>query len=318
MGRRPRIFAPGLLYHVIVRGNHREKIFWTARDYNSYLERLCTYRIKHKVEIYAYCLMANHAHLLLESTGPPVARFMQGVQQSYTQYVNRKYEKVGHLFQGRYKAIVCEADEYLLELVRYIHLNPVRARIVPQPEEYEYSSHRIYLKGVVTEIVNPTSILEMLGGVTRYRRFVLDGISEGHNDEYYDQTDQRFLGAPEFVEEVKQSVHELQVTRNPTFSLAHGVELLAFAIDLDPTLLRTPGGNWKLSRARTVVWYVLTRRLGFRVKDVAEHFGRSPAVLSVLIARFADRTLYDPVAVQTVDRLMSCIARAEAPEMPIC
>ena len=148
MARRPRIFAPGLLYHVIVRGNHRERTFSAARDYTSYLERLCTYRVKHRVEIYAFCLMANHAHLLLESTGPPLSRFMQGLQQSYTQYFNRKYEKVGHLFQGRYKAIVCEADEYLLELVRYIHLNPVRAGIVQKPEEYEYSSHRSYLETV--------------------------------------------------------------------------------------------------------------------------------------------------------------------------
>jgi putative transposase len=79
------------------------------------------------VDIYAYCQMPNHTHLLVETCGPPLAKFMQGLQQSYTQYFNRKYEKAGHLFQGRYKAIVCEREEYLLELVRYIHLNPVRA-----------------------------------------------------------------------------------------------------------------------------------------------------------------------------------------------
>jgi len=114
------------------------------------------------------------------------------------------------------------------------------------------SRSKLPLGAVVTEIVNPTKVLEMLGGLTRYRRFVLDGIREGHNDEYYDLTDQRFLGAPEFVEEVKQSVPE-QPTRNPDFSLAQGVELLASAIDLDPNFLRSPGRNRKLSRARTIV-----------------------------------------------------------------
>jgi len=89
---------------------------------------------------------------------------MQGVQQSYTQYFNRKYEKVGHLFQGRYKAIVCEKDEYLPALVRYIHLNPVRARTVQRPEEYGYSSHAVYLTATATEVVNPTRVLRLLGG----------------------------------------------------------------------------------------------------------------------------------------------------------
>lgn len=111
MGRRPRIFARGLLYHVIVRGNHREKTFWSARDYRAYFERLEKSQVKHKVERYAFCQMPNHVHLLVETCGPPLAKFMQGLQQSHTQYLNRQHGKVGHLFQGRYKAIVCESED---------------------------------------------------------------------------------------------------------------------------------------------------------------------------------------------------------------
>jgi REP element-mobilizing transposase RayT len=106
--------ASGVLYHVIVRGNHRQKTFLNESDYQAYLERLGRYRKRLAVTVYAYCLMPNHVHLLVETGSQPLSRFMQGLQQSYTQYFNRKHHKVGHLFQGRYKAIVCDKDEYLL------------------------------------------------------------------------------------------------------------------------------------------------------------------------------------------------------------
>jgi len=117
MARRPRLFAPGLLYHVIARGNHRQKTFQTEQDYEAYLERLAKYRQKYGFVLYIYCLMPNHIHLLLEVSGEPLSKFMQGLQQSYTQYFDRAHHKVGHLFQGRYQAIVCEKEEYLLALV---------------------------------------------------------------------------------------------------------------------------------------------------------------------------------------------------------
>jgi putative transposase len=141
MARRPRLFAPGILYHVIVRGNYRQKTFLNGRDYEPYLERLVRYRKRFGVTVYAYCLMSNHVHLLLETGSEPLSKFMQGLQQSYTQYFDRKHHKVGHLFQCRYKAIVCEKDEYLLTLVRYIHLNPIRAKLVQRLADYPYSGH---------------------------------------------------------------------------------------------------------------------------------------------------------------------------------
>ena len=105
MARRPRVFAPGLLYHVIARGNQRRKTFLSDDDYRAYLERLERYRAKFRLRIYAFCLMPNHVHLLLETGSTPLSKFMQGLQQSYTQYFNRRHRKVGHLFQGRYTAI---------------------------------------------------------------------------------------------------------------------------------------------------------------------------------------------------------------------
>jgi len=97
---------------------------------------------------------------------------MQGLQQSYTQYFNRTHREVGHVFQGRYKAIVCDKDEYLLTLVCYIHQNPVRAKMVRKAEDFPYSGHRGYAKGRVTEVVDPRLELEMLGEQRAYRKFL--------------------------------------------------------------------------------------------------------------------------------------------------
>jgi putative transposase len=127
MARRPRLFAPGLLYHVIARGNQRRETFMDEEDYRAYLHRLAVYRARHAVTLLAYCLMPNHVHLLARTGDVPLAKFMQGLQQSYTQWFNRVHGKVGHVFQGRYRAIVCDSETYLPTLVRYIHLNPVRA-----------------------------------------------------------------------------------------------------------------------------------------------------------------------------------------------
>ena len=172
MARRPRLLAPGLLYHVIARGNQKLKTFLSQRDYLAYLERLSLYRMRYRVSVYAYCLMPNHLHLLVETSSQPLSKFMQGLQQSYTQYFNLTHRKVGHVFQGRYKAIVCDKDEYLLTLVRYIHQNPVRAKMVGKAEDYPYSGHGSYAKGRVTEVVDPRLVLEMLGGKRAYRRFL--------------------------------------------------------------------------------------------------------------------------------------------------
>ena len=129
MARKPRVQCPGALYHVIARGNQQQDVFLDEADYRRYLGLLDAYRKRYAFTIYAYVLMTNHVHLLIEQGETPLAKAMQGLGQSYTGYYNRKYKKSGHLFQGRYKAILCEKDAYLLELIRYIHLNPVAAGV---------------------------------------------------------------------------------------------------------------------------------------------------------------------------------------------
>jgi len=284
MARRPRLLAPGVLYHVIVRGNHGQKTFLNASDYQAYLERLGRYRKQLGVTVDAYCLMPNHVHLLVETGSQPLSRFMQGLQQSYTQYFNRKHRKVGHLFQGRYKAIVCQTDEYLLSLVRYIHLNPIRAKMVRKLEEYPYSGHRNYAEGRASEILEPGRVLDMLGGRAGYRRFVLEGLKDGHREEYYQVEDQRFLGAEEFAQKLKRKVNEEETPRLKK-PLSVVFRSAARAVGVEAQVLEGADRGWKVSQSRALVGYVLVRRLGYKLKDVAKCLGRDVATVSSLVSR---------------------------------
>ncbi len=162
MPRELRYHDPGAFYHVIARGNQQQVIFHGDDYYLHYLELLQRYSLKFSVVIHAYALMNNHVHLLVQEGPEPLSKFMQGVQQSYTQYVNKRREQTGHIFQGRYKSLRVEVDEYLLALVRYIHLNPVKAGLVTDPAEYRWSSHRSYFSGRDDRLIQTAFINGMM------------------------------------------------------------------------------------------------------------------------------------------------------------
>jgi putative transposase len=308
MARRPRIFAPGLLYHVIVRGNQKQKTFLGRRDYQVYLERLARYRQKHNVTVYAYCLMSNHVHLLLECRREPLNKFMQGLQQSYTQYFNHYHDKAGHLFQGRYKAIICEKDEYLSELIRYIHLNPVRAKVVRRAEEYLYSGHWSYIESKPTEVIDPPrAVLDLFGGPKAYQRFVADGLGEGHKEEHYEVDDQRFLGGKQFGEVVLAEVGAEPERKVKKPSLSKIVEDLARRLKVSPEDLRKPNRTWNQSRARILIAHVLIRHSGFKVGEVAAYFGRDQTTISSLLSRFSQRAQQDTAVQAEVERLAQIV-----------
>src|SRR4030042_3150799 len=142
MARKARIEYEGAFYHVIARGNQRQRVFKDENDFQKYLELLVYYKERHKYSLYAYVLMNNHVHLLIETFKIPLSKIIQGINQSYTMYFNKKYRTVGHLFQGRYKAILCDKDAYLLSLIKYIHLNPARAKKAKAAGEYGRRTHR--------------------------------------------------------------------------------------------------------------------------------------------------------------------------------
>jgi putative transposase len=165
MARRPRVHYPGGLYHVITRGNRGLKVFRRDQDYRLYLKFLEEYKGRYDFLLYAYGLMPTHFHFLIEVGQVPLSKVMQSLQFRYTRNYNLRYQGWGHLFQGRYKAILCEKDSYLLELSAYIHLNPVRAKLVKDPAEYPWSSYREYLKGGSGGLVDGSFVLSQFSEV---------------------------------------------------------------------------------------------------------------------------------------------------------
>lgn len=300
MARRPRLFAPGLLYHVMVRGNQRRKTFVDGTDYQAYLERLARYRRRYGYKLHAYCLMPNHVHLLIESSEQPLGKFMQGLQQTYSQYFNLRHGKVGHVFQGRYKAIVCQKDQYLLELIRYIHLNPVRAGMVKEPERYRYSGHNAYVEGKTTETIDPRKVLGLMGGKAAYRKFVREGLGEGHQAAYYEVEDQRFLGAEGFGEKLQEATESRPRKRQ---ALEVMVRKLGKELKAGIPELMSSDRSWRVSKARTKIAYVLVRRQGYGLGEVARYFGRDSATTGTLLGRLAERMEADGELRRDMERL---------------
>lgn len=240
--------------------------------------------------------MANHTHLLMEVGKHPLAKIMQGLQQSYTLYFNRKYKLVGHLFQGRYQAILCDRDTYLLELVRYIHLNPVRSKMVSDPGEYLWSSHRDYLNSGSAKagaMVQSEWILKQFGpNVAEARRnyaaFVLDGIGLGHRDDFYDVKEQRFLGDTAFVEKINRNLDlEPPSTVKVDLSVIEAAVLRRYQYPVE--LLYSPTKDPHGSFARAVVGYLGQVLGGVKLNEVARRYGRDQVTLSLGIKRLRER-----------------------------
>lgn len=182
MPRPYRIQGEGCFYHITSRGDDRKKIFISEYDYRKFLEYILAAREKYKFHFYAYCLMSNHYHLLIETTQPNVSRIMHYINGSYTTYYNVKRRKCGHVFQGRFKSILVEKEAYLLELSRYIHLNPLRAKMVALPEEYKWSSYAGYLNKNGDGYIDKDKINEYITiKSNKYRQFVLDGLNIKQN-----------------------------------------------------------------------------------------------------------------------------------------
>jgi hypothetical protein len=208
---------------------------------------------------------------------------------------------VGHVFQGRYKAIVCEKDEYLLQLIRYIHVNPVRAGMVKDPERYTYSSERAYVEGKATGIIDPRKVLTLIGGKTKYRKFVRDGLGQGHDERYYEVEDQRFLGAEGFGETLREEeVEPKPHKREPIDGM---MKRLGKELKVGIPELVSADRSWRMSKARTMIAYVLVRRQGYGLRDVARYFHRDIATIGTLLGRFAERMQTNPELRQEIGRL---------------
>lgn len=174
-----RKWYPGASYHVTVRGNHRDNIFKDRADFIYYLDLLeetLEYYMYDKYEIMSYCLMINHVHLLVKAKEKPLGQFMCRISSKYAKYYNKRYNYIGHLFQGRYYSEIIKSDVQMLEASRYIHLNPVRAKIVEKPEAYEWSSYSMYIGKEKEKLICSELLLSYFKGNIEnrklYRKFV--------------------------------------------------------------------------------------------------------------------------------------------------
>ncbi len=143
----PRIAYPGAYYHVISRGNNKSKLFLDNADRIQYLSILHSCSVHFHLKIYAYVLMSNHIHLFFKTSKANISETMHRINLDYTTCFNKRHEKTGHLFESRFKSKLVQKDRYFLAVLRYIHLNPVKAGIVSTPEDYRWSSHCGYISG---------------------------------------------------------------------------------------------------------------------------------------------------------------------------
>ena len=206
MARPLRIEYEGAFYHVTSRGNERKKIYYAKSDYEKFKSYLKDGQDKYGYLLHCYVLMANHYHLLLETPQGNLQKVMHHINGSYTGYINRRRKRSGHLFQGRYKAILIDRDNYLLELSRYIHLNPVRAGIVEKPEDYPYSSYKSYIARKKEDIVYRDLVLGIVSkGRTDARRsyqlFIERGIGEADQNPLKEVYGGCILGRKRFIKE---------------------------------------------------------------------------------------------------------------------
>ena len=215
MTRPLRIEYPGAWYHVMNRGRRREEIFFSRKDYLLFLDTLREAVNEWRLQVAAYCLLPNHYHLLVQTPEGNLSRCMRHVNGVYTQRFNRLHETEGQLFRGRYKAIIVEQDNYLLELLRYVHLNPVRANIVKTPEEYQWSSHNGYLSnGKIWKWLFKDQLQSMLAetpfrAIKAYRTFVSQPESQELLDFFSPQNTPSILGAEIFKTWIKENFKHL-------------------------------------------------------------------------------------------------------------
>jgi putative transposase len=219
MARALRINYPGAFYHVTCRGNERKNIFADDRDRSIFLDKIKTSDEIYQVRVHAYVLMSNHFHLIVETPKGNLSEFMRHFNITYTAAYNRRHNRVGHLYQGRFTAILIDADNYLLELSRYVHLNPVRLASYKGRNErekindlkcYRWSSLGGYLSSSEKQFwVTYDTVLGYVGGSRRkYGEFVMEGIREGYETPWGEVKGQAVLGEEDFVERIKAKMKQ--------------------------------------------------------------------------------------------------------------
>ena len=229
--------------------------------------------------------MNNHVHLLIETGEVPLSKILQGINQKYTVYFNKKYKTVGHLFQGRYKGILCDRDEYLLSLVKYIHLNPMRAKVVAKVQEYRWSSHNSYAGKSGDSIIDRDQVLRMFSEDKTtarqvYKAYMEDGRTIDKTDIYV-TIDQRILGDEGFRDRVMEraEIDLSEQRRSREYSLSTIAAAIEEAYGIKLLEIRAKGKGRVLSTGRKVFSQV-AREYGYRGKEIAAYTRKDPSIIT--------------------------------------
>lgn len=320
MPRQPRIDTPGALHHIIARGIERRQIFDDDQDRYAFLERMDLVLKETRTTCYAWALIPNHFHLMIQTGTAPVATVMRRLLTGHAQVYNRRHRRHGHLFQNRYKSILCQEDPYFLELVRYIHLNPLRAGLVrdlAHLDKYPFSGHGVIMGRRRQDWQNSEAVLAYFGRRKKlarsgYRAFVAKGIDQGKRSdltggglirsiggwdavkalrktESHLKSDERILGDSDFVNRVLSESKEV-VARRYTLR-AQGVDVDAIAekvarlLGLPVEEVWAPGRYKDIVTARSLICYWAVRELGLSQACLARRFRISEAAISKSVRR---------------------------------
>lgn len=283
MSRPLRIEFENAVYHILARGNEKSPIFRDEADYRRFLEILADMRKRGLICLYAYVLIEDHYHLLLETPEAGLAGIMHEIQTRYTMYFNNRYKRRGHLFQGRYKALLVDKENYLFELSRYIHLNPVRAKISNEPDKYPWSSYGEYASNR-EGITDKDFMLSQFGQNTResavkFREFTEAGREVGKDYLKNNTYGQLIIGTKEFEDEIRKKISKMKVSpevpaldRAPKENLTEKILTEVgnhFKIPRSELLNRK--GRWNEPRKLSI--YLIKKYANRQLKDLAKLFG---------------------------------------------
>lgn len=320
MPRKARIDAPGALHHIMARGIAKSKIFIDAKDRRNFLSRLGSILTETDTPCYAWALMPNHFHLLLRTGTVPISTIMRRLLTGYALFHNRRHTRHGHLFQNRYKSILCQENTYLLELVRYIHLNPIRANIVKDIkhlDKYPYSGHSAILGNTNNSWQEIDKILGLFHekrymARRYYRNFVQKGIAQGKRPDLiggglvrsvggwsalrslrqtgnYQKGDERILGDGDFVENALMAANEAMERK---YALqAQGIDLdkianrVAKLLAIEIEEVWASGKYRNIINARSLMCYWAVRELGISMAFLSKRLNISIPAVSKSVVR---------------------------------
>ena len=296
MARPLRIAYPGAFYHITSRGNERKDIFKNQKDREKFLSYLESATKRYGALIHVFCLMTNHYHILMETPLGNLSQIMQYINGAYTTYFNIKRQRSGHLFQGRYKAILVDIDEYAKELSRYIHLNPVRANMVDRPEQYRWSSYQYYIglkkapEWLVKDFILGYFGRKISDAQRGYRAFVETLIGQEYKNPLKEVVSSTILGSVDFIEAIKDKyLSNKKVDPN----LPALKELYRkCSVDEIAEEVESVFGEDRVF-ARGVKIYLCHRHTGKMLKEIGQHFNIGASGVSQASRRIAMKISQD-------------------------